>query len=87
MRRRAGDDMLSRMVNAAIGNSVLYEGLMKPMARRTLINTVRLLLLLPSARDGPLMWTRYGSRAWPHACVGGALTGGEERRGVAQHCS
>jgi len=35
----AGDDMLSRVVNAAIGNSVLYEGLMKPMARRTLINT------------------------------------------------
>ena len=27
------------MVDAAISNKVLYEGIMKPMARRTLINT------------------------------------------------
>ena len=31
--------MLSKVVDAAINNKVLYEGLMKPMARRTLINT------------------------------------------------
>ena len=35
----AGDDLLSKVVDAAISNKVLYEGLMKPMARRTLINT------------------------------------------------
>ena len=35
----AGDDVLSKVVDAAINNRVLYEGLMKPMARRTLINT------------------------------------------------
>ena len=35
----AGDDVLSKVVDAAINNKVLYEGLMKPMARRTLINT------------------------------------------------
>ena len=35
----AGDDLLSKAVDAAIGNKLLYEGLMKPMARRTLINT------------------------------------------------
>ena len=35
----AGDDLLSKVVDAAINNKVLYEGLMKPMARRTLINT------------------------------------------------
>jgi len=35
----AGDDMLSKAVDAAINNKMLYEGLMKPMARRTLINT------------------------------------------------
>ena len=35
----AGDDLLSKVVDAAISNKVLYEGIMKPMARRTLINT------------------------------------------------
>ena len=35
----AGDDFLSKVVDAAISNKVLYEGIMKPMARRTLINT------------------------------------------------
>ena len=35
----AGDDLLSKVVDAAISNKILYEGLMKPMARRTLINT------------------------------------------------
>ena len=35
----AGDDFLSNVVDAAISNKLLYEGLMKPMARRTLINT------------------------------------------------
>ena len=35
----ARDDVLSKVVDAAINNKVLYEGLMKPMARRTLINT------------------------------------------------
>jgi hypothetical protein len=37
---RAGDDVLSKVVNAAIGNTLLYERIMKPLARRTLINTV-----------------------------------------------
>ena len=35
----AGDDFLSKVVDAAIGNELLYENVMKPMARRTLINT------------------------------------------------
>lgn len=35
----AGDDFLSKVVDAAISNKMLYEGIMKPMARRTLINT------------------------------------------------
>ena len=35
----AGDDMLSKLVDAAIGNELLYEKIMKPMARQTLINT------------------------------------------------
>ena len=35
----AGDDLLSKVVDLAINNKLLYEGLMKPMARRTLINT------------------------------------------------
>jgi len=35
----AGDDVLSKLVDAAIANEVLYERIMKPMARRTLINT------------------------------------------------
>ena len=35
----AGDDFLSKVVDAAISNKLLFEGLMKPMARRTLINT------------------------------------------------
>ena len=40
--RWAGEkDVLSKIVNAAISNAVLYEGIMKPMARRTLIKTVR----------------------------------------------
>jgi len=30
----------SAVVDAAISNKALYEGVMKPMARRTLINTV-----------------------------------------------
>uniref|UniRef100_A0A7S0WJH7 Methyltransferase type 11 domain-containing protein n=1 Tax=Pyramimonas obovata TaxID=1411642 RepID=A0A7S0WJH7_9CHLO len=38
--RWAGEtDVLSKIVNAAISNAVLYEGIMKPMARRTLIKT------------------------------------------------
>ena len=35
----AGDDVLSKLVDAAIGNELLYEKIMKPMARQTLINT------------------------------------------------
>lgn len=35
----AGDDFLSKMVNSAINFKPLYEGVMKPMARNTLINT------------------------------------------------
>lgn len=37
---RAGDDLLSKVVNAAISTPILYEAIMKPMARRTLIQTV-----------------------------------------------
>lgn len=35
----AGDDALSKLVDAAISNELLYENIMKPMARRTLIQT------------------------------------------------
>jgi len=35
----AGDDLLSKVVNAAISTPILYEAIMKPMARRTLIQT------------------------------------------------
>lgn len=35
----AGDDALSKLVDAAISNELLYENVMKPLARRTLINT------------------------------------------------
>ena len=33
----AGDDILSKAVDAAISNKFLYEVIMKPMARKTLI--------------------------------------------------
>jgi hypothetical protein len=36
----AGENLLSKLVNSAISNAVLYEGIMKPMARRTMITTV-----------------------------------------------
>ena len=35
----AGDDILSKAVDAAISNKFLYEVIMKPMARKTLIDT------------------------------------------------
>ena len=35
----AGDDALSKLVDAAISNELLYERVMKPMARWTLIDT------------------------------------------------
>eukprot|EP00242_Pyramimonas_sp_CCMP2087_P004370 CAMPEP_0198202324 /NCGR_PEP_ID=MMETSP1445-20131203/5459_1 /TAXON_ID=36898 /ORGANISM="Pyramimonas sp., Strain CCMP2087" /LENGTH=367 /DNA_ID=CAMNT_0043873181 /DNA_START=181 /DNA_END=1284 /DNA_ORIENTATION=- len=35
----AGEHLLSKLVNSAISNAVLYEGIMKPMARRTMITT------------------------------------------------
>ena len=35
----AGDDILSRVVDSAISNKFLYEVIMKPMARKTLIDT------------------------------------------------
>ena len=37
---RTGDHMLSKVVNVAISTLLLYEGILKPLARRTLINTV-----------------------------------------------
>ena len=50
----AGDTLLSRAVNAAIGNRWLWDTLMKPMARQTLIKT---------AEDNGVAW-RAQVAAW-----------------------